>query len=112
MTKQANSEVLLGIGLPVYNGERFITQTIESILNQTMTNFILVISDNASTDRTEEICKAYVDVDKRIKYVRNSTNVGINQNVANVFKESQHNNTCALPLSGMMTSGLQILAKD
>ncbi len=49
------STPLLSIGLFVFNGERFLGETLDSILNQTFTDFELIISDNASTDRTAEI---------------------------------------------------------
>ena len=49
----------LTIGLPVYNGENFLTESLESLLGQTYDDFELIISDNASTDRTADICKQY-----------------------------------------------------
>ena len=67
---------LLTIGLPVYNGERFLKTTIESILNQSFKDFELIIVDNASEDMTEEICKEYAAKDKRIHYHRNPDNIG------------------------------------
>jgi hypothetical protein len=48
---------LLSIGLFLYNGERFLEAAIDSILNQTFQDFELIISDNCSTDRSEEICR-------------------------------------------------------
>ena len=45
------------IGMPVYNGEKFIRAAIQSFLQQTHRNFELIISDNASTDMTESICR-------------------------------------------------------
>ncbi|UCF19376.1 MAG: glycosyltransferase family 2 protein [Gemmatimonadota bacterium] len=77
------------IGLPVYNGERFLGETIESILCQTFTDFLLVLSDNCSTDRTCEICQAYADKDERVKYVRQATNVGAAENYNWAFKEAR-----------------------
>jgi glycosyltransferase involved in cell wall biosynthesis len=68
------------IGLPVYNGERFLAQAIESILAQTYTDFKLIISDNASTDATQEICEVYVAQDKRVQYLRNEKNLGASAN--------------------------------
>lgn len=74
----------VSIGLPVYNGEDFITGAIDSILNQTFQDFELLIVDNASTDRTREICNSYLSKDNRIKYYRNENNIGAagNFNVA------------------------------
>jgi len=64
------------IGLPVYNGGKFIRETLDSLLAQTFTDFELIISDNASTDDTEAICREYSAKDKRIRYVRQSENLG------------------------------------
>jgi glycosyltransferase involved in cell wall biosynthesis len=50
-----NSTPLVSVGLFVYNGERFMEGALNSILNQTFTDFELIVSDNASTDRTGEI---------------------------------------------------------
>ena len=66
----------VSIGLPVYNGENYLEEALDSILAQTFTDFELIISDNASTDRTEEICRAYVARDDRVQYLRNATNRG------------------------------------
>ena len=66
--------------MPVYNGELFIREALNSLLNQTFTDFELVISDNASTDGTEMICQEYADKDKRIRYVRQVQNRGATAN--------------------------------
>ncbi len=63
-----NAPPTLSIGLPVYNGEDFIAQALNSIQNQTFQDFEVIISDNASTDRTAEICKRYADKDSRVSY--------------------------------------------
>jgi len=96
MVNTNKSKILLGIGLPVYNGEKYISETIESILNQTMKDFRLIISDNASTDRTEEICRSYTDIDERIVYVRNPVNIGLVLNTAKAFEKSQPSKYFAL----------------
>jgi glycosyltransferase involved in cell wall biosynthesis len=75
----------VSVGLPVFNGENFISQTIASILAQTFTDFELIISDNASTDRTEAICRNYVAQDPRIRYYRNDRNLGAAANFNRVF---------------------------
>jgi glycosyltransferase involved in cell wall biosynthesis len=67
---------LITIGLPVYNSERYLTQSLDSLLAQTYRDFVLVISDNASTDRTAEICRSYAEADRRVQYFRNDTNIG------------------------------------
>ena len=61
-------QVSVSIGIPVYNGERFLAQTLDSILGQTCRNFEIIISDNASDDNTEAICRNYTDIDSRIRY--------------------------------------------
>src|SRR5690242_6344650 len=79
----------VSIGLPVYNGERFLAEAIDSVLAQTFTDFELIISDNASTDRTPEICKAYAEKDSRIRYYRNEENQGASWNFNRVFELSR-----------------------
>jgi glycosyltransferase involved in cell wall biosynthesis len=78
----------ISIGLPVYNGDNFITNALESILGQTYTDFELIISDNASTDRTEALCKSYAARDPRIRYWRNAENLGAARNFNRVFELS------------------------
>ncbi len=70
------SKPLVSIGIPVYNGERFIRETLDSIVGQTFENTEIIISDNASIDGTEEICREYAGKDRRIRYVRNAINIG------------------------------------
>jgi glycosyltransferase involved in cell wall biosynthesis len=67
---------LITVGLPVYNSERYLRQSLDSLLAQTFPHFVLVISDNASTDGTAQICQQYAAADSRIKYSRNETNIG------------------------------------
>lgn len=78
----------VSIGLPVFNGEKYLTASIDSILAQTFEDFELIIMDNASTDSTQEICKKYASKDKRIRYCRNRKNVGAMRNFNAVFKLS------------------------
>ena len=66
----------VSIGVPVYNGEASIATMIDALLAQTFSNFEIVISDNASTDATEEICTQYAARDSRIRYVRQKQNIG------------------------------------
>ena len=75
----------ISVGLPVYNGEAFVALSIESILSQTFRDFELIISDNASTDRTGEICRAYAARDPRIRYYRSDVNQGAVWNHNRVF---------------------------
>ena len=79
----------VSIGMPVRNGENFIKEAIDSILAQTFKDFELIISDNASTDKTQEICKAYAAKDKRIRYYRNKKNLGAAYNFNRVFELSR-----------------------
>jgi len=66
----------VSIGMPVYNGARFMEEALDSILAQDFTDFELIISDNASTDDTEPICRRYAERDGRIRYCRNDRNMG------------------------------------
>ena len=64
------------IGLPVYNGEEYLRDSLDALLAQTFTDFELVISDNASTDSTADICREYAARDARIRYLRQAVNIG------------------------------------
>jgi glycosyltransferase involved in cell wall biosynthesis len=70
----------MSVTLPVFNGERYIAQAIRSILDQTYHDFELIISDNASTDATEQICRQFEAQDRRIRYVRQPRNIGASPN--------------------------------
>jgi glycosyltransferase involved in cell wall biosynthesis len=76
---------LLSIGLFVYNGERFLRGTLDSLLTQTFRDFELIISDNGSTDATEAICRSYSASDSRVSYYRNDKNMGAGWNIRRVF---------------------------
>ena len=76
----------VSVGLPVYNGANFIRQAIESVLAQEYADWELLISDNASTDATEHICRGYASRDERICYHRNKTNLGAAGNYNQVFQ--------------------------
>ncbi|UZR28728.1 glycosyltransferase family 2 protein [Methylococcus mesophilus] len=78
----------VSIGMPVYNGEKFIREALESLLTQTFTDFELIISDNASTDGTEAICHEYAARDPRIRYIRQSENRGATANFQFVLDEA------------------------
>jgi hypothetical protein len=93
---------LLSIGMPVYNADRFLVKSLTSILGQTFTDFELIISDNASSDQTEEICRDYASRDKRIRYFRNAENMGAGWNFRRVYalatgefyKQAAHDDFC------------------
>jgi glycosyltransferase involved in cell wall biosynthesis len=78
----------VSIGLPVYDGAAFIEEALDSILGQSFGDFELIISDNASTDRTEAICRDYANRDPRIRYHRNAENRGAAWNYNRVFELS------------------------
>ena len=78
----------VSIGMPVYNSEVFIRDALDSLLAQTFTDFELIISDNASADDTEMICREYALKDKRIRYVRQAENRGAVANFQFVLDES------------------------
>jgi glycosyltransferase involved in cell wall biosynthesis len=75
---------LVSIGLPVFNGEQFLEQCLDSILRQTHRDVELIISDNASTDGTENICRRYAERDARIVYHRQPRNHGVTWNFRQV----------------------------
>lgn len=93
----------VSIGLPVYNGEQYLAETLDSLLAQTFSDFELVISDNASTDGTEEICRSAAARDPRIRYARQDVNLGGAWNHRHVFDLSSgeyfrwagHDDICA-----------------
>ena len=80
---------VVSIGMPVYNGEKYIREALDSLLTQTFTDFELIISDNASMDGTEEICQKYAAKDSRIRYVRQSENRGAMANFQFVLDEAR-----------------------
>lgn len=86
MTKHQKPKV--SIGLPVYNGENFLKEALDSIINQTFQDFELIISNNCSTDKTAEICKSYADNDERITYLENAENTGACPNFCKVFEHA------------------------
>jgi glycosyltransferase involved in cell wall biosynthesis len=75
----------VSIGMPVFNGAQYIRQSVQSILNQDYTALEIIISDNASTDETEAICRELAGRDERIRYYRNEANVGAARNYNKVF---------------------------
>lgn len=80
---------LVSIGIPVYKGENYIAETLDSILAQTFTDFEVIVSDNASPDKTREIVEAYAAKDPRIRYYRNETNIGAAPNYNRTFELSR-----------------------
>lgn len=70
----------VSIGMPVFNGEKYIRDAINSILFQTFTDFELIISDNDSTDDTSIVCKKYEKKDSRVVYIKQTNNIGAGNN--------------------------------
>lgn len=78
----------LSIGLPVYNGEDYLAESLDALLGQTYEDFELIISDNASTDGTADISRRYAKQDSRVRYVRQPRNIGLARNHDFVFQQS------------------------
>lgn len=93
----------VSIGMPVRNGQKFIRQALDSLLAQTYTDFEINITDNASTDQTEAICREYMQRDARVHYFRNAKNLGPAENYNECFRKSSgeyfrwhaHDDMCA-----------------
>ncbi len=79
----------VSVGMPVYNGAETLPAALDSLLAQTYTDFEVLINDNASTDATEAICRAYAARDSRIRYERNSANLGAAGNFNRVFERAR-----------------------
>jgi len=96
----------LSVGLPVYNGEKYLAESLEALLAQTYKNFELIISDNASTDGTADICRRYEKQDSRIRYIRQPHNIGcapnhnyvVHQARGELFKWASHDDLYARDL--------------
>lgn len=96
----------LTVGLPVYNGEKYLEEALEALLGQSYEDFELVISDNASTDSTGDICRRYARRDSRIRYFRQPRNIGLNPNhnfvvmqaTGELFKMASHDDLWARDL--------------
>jgi glycosyltransferase involved in cell wall biosynthesis len=107
----------VAIGLPVYNGANYLAAAIDSILAQSYGDFDFLISDNASTDSTEEICRSYAQRDPRIRYIRQPKNVGAATNYNMVvgmtdspyFKWAAHDDLLA---PGFLAACVDVLDRD
>lgn len=113
---QSGDRPTISVGLPVCNGERYLEESIDSILAQTYTDFELIISDNASTDSTEDICRRYAAGDARVRYHRNQKNIGGGQNHCRVFslasgryfRFAAHDDVCAPELLALCLEALEL----
>jgi glycosyltransferase involved in cell wall biosynthesis len=83
-----SSSTLVSIALPVYNGGPGLARVIESVLAQSHSHLELVISDNASTDETQEICRGFARSDRRVVYQRQATNIGLLNNYGSAAARS------------------------
>jgi glycosyltransferase involved in cell wall biosynthesis len=88
------NQPLVSIGLPVYNADRSLQRAIDTLLAQDYPNFELIISDNASTDDTWNICQQYEAQDSRIRIYRNANNLGATANFERVFALAQGEYFC------------------
>lgn len=79
----------VSLGLPVYNGANFLRHALESLAGQTLRDLEIVISDNASTDETEAICREFAARDPRIRYIRQERNIGAGPNYNYVYHQSR-----------------------
>lgn len=85
-TDHSISMPLISIAIPTYNREYYLSQAIESVLRQSYPNIEIIISDNASTDHTEEVVNKYLNNDS-IKYYKNTTNIGMVPNWRKILYE-------------------------
>lgn len=90
MNSKNLDELKLSIGLPVYNGEKFLHKCLDSLLAQTFENYEIIISDNASTDNTQKICQEYSKKDKRIRYIRQEKNIDLLPNFNFVLEQANN----------------------
>jgi glycosyltransferase involved in cell wall biosynthesis len=75
-----NAVPRLSVGLPIYNSQTYLAETFEALLGQNFADFELIVSDNASTDSTADICQQYAKQDSRIRYFRQPRNIGLAPN--------------------------------
>ena len=105
------------IALPVYNGENYLKNALDSLLAQTFSDFEIILGDNASTDDTASICQSYAAADKRIRYIRHETNIGAAANYNQLyelakgtyFKWAAHDDICS---PGFLMSCVDKLEND
>ena len=87
---ESTAEVpLVSVGVPVFNGEAFLEDAIRSVLAQTLDDLELILCDNASNDRTAEICRDYEGRDPRVRYFRNPRNLGAAANYNLAFSHAR-----------------------
>jgi glycosyltransferase involved in cell wall biosynthesis len=84
-----NTYPLVSIGLPVFNGAKFLRRALDSLQDQAYANFEIIISDNASTDETESVCREYAARDSCVRYIRQPENLGSHKNFNFVLQEAR-----------------------
>ena len=107
----------VSVGVPVYNGEKFLEEALISLMSQTYADLEILISDNASVDRTEDICRDFALTDRRIRYYRSTINRGAAWNFNRVrelstgeyFKWSAHDDICA---QQYLERGVEVLDRE
>jgi glycosyltransferase involved in cell wall biosynthesis len=110
----------VSVGLPVYNGQKYLPNALTRLLEQDFEDFELIISDNASTDATEAICREFAARDRRVRYHRNAVNVGLaaNHNQAfslargQFFKWSAYDDDFPRPMLARFVSALEKAPSD
>lgn len=106
---------LVTVGVPVYNGERYLEEALRSILAQESVDLEVIVSDNGSTDRTGELCASIAAGDNRVRYLRNASNVGAAANYnrlvdlarGDYFKWSAHDDVLAPTMLRDCVAGLE-----
>ena len=88
-TNPLNNKPAVSIGMPVYNGEKYIREALDSLLAQTFTDFELIISDNCSGDNTAKICQEYVTKNTRVRCIRQNKNIGASANFEFVLNQAK-----------------------
>jgi glycosyltransferase involved in cell wall biosynthesis len=84
-----SEQPIVSIGMPVYNGGDYLRAAIESVIDQKFNNWELIISDNASTDGTEAVCREFAAQDERISYIRQTENLGAGPNFKACFEPAR-----------------------
>ena len=84
-----NHTPLVSVGIPTYNRAESLKKTIASVINQTYSNLEIIISDNASTDSTQQVCEEFCQLDPRITYIRQPKNFGANNNFKFVLDQAE-----------------------
>lgn len=79
----------ISVVMSVYNGEKYLSEAIESILKQTYTDFEFIICDDASTDNSVDIVRYYMNIDKRIVFIQNDMNIGLAASLNKCIRQSK-----------------------